>query len=427
MALPFFAENGWEVTVATADPSCYSAPVDEALAKTVPGDTRVVALPCWNEAKCRRFGFGHLSNRIVWPWRKAVREILQREHFDLVFFTTTQAMVLANGPYWRKRSGVPYVVDLQDPIYIPGGSYTRKNAPGAYWKYRVSQFFSRFLERAAFACPCGVVATSAHYIETLRQRYPHLQHVPMRLLPFGLPWMDLELAGDLGQSGNVFQRHADERIFLYAGRGGPDLHAAFGALFRAAAELCRRNPALRKTLRFVFVGTSYGPAGSGRRQIAPIAATHGCEDLVEDRPDRVPYFDVLRATGEADCAMVFGARSADYTASKALMTLAAARSIIAIVHRESVVSKLYENHGKAMVCRFEEHPEEPECMKDIVAALSAVAEGTCAAEEQSPIDGGLSARTMTKKLCDLFDLALENSGAAVPGATHRRDSTHRRS
>jgi hypothetical protein len=61
MALPYFAENGWEVTVAAADSGCHAAPRDEALSRTVPPGTRVLHLPCWSEATSRGFGFGHLS------------------------------------------------------------------------------------------------------------------------------------------------------------------------------------------------------------------------------------------------------------------------------------------------------------------------------------------------------------------------------
>jgi hypothetical protein len=410
MALPYFAENGWEVTVATADPRFYSAPVDEALARTVPPGTRVLKLPCWSEKHCRRFSFGHLSNRIVWPWRQAVRDILQRERFDLVFFTTTQAMVLANGRHWRRRTGVPYVVDLQDPIYVPGGSYTRENAPGAYWKYRISRFFSRFLERAAFACPSGVVATSAHYIEVLTARYPWLGMVPTETLPFGLPEADLQMVDELVPENTLFKRKGVEKIVLYAGRGGPDLHPALRSLFCAAAKLVKAEPTAAQLLRFVFIGTSYGPAGAGRQQVAPLAEEYGCQPLVRDEPDRQPYFKVLKATKEADCALVLGSRSADYTASKALMTVAAAPRVLAIVHRDSLVGKLYRGNPKVLLCAFGQTPEEPQCIDQIERSLRSILIENPAAPDDTAIPHEYTAQAMTRKLCGLFERALESGG-----------------
>lgn len=408
MALPYFAENGWEVTVATADPSCYSAPVDEALAKTVPEGTRVIALPCWNETKCRRFGFGHLSNRIAWPWRNAVREVLGREHFDLVFFTTTQAMVLANGPYWRRRTAVPYVVDIQDPIYVPGGSYTRANAPGAYWKYRVSQFFSRFVERAAFACPSGVVATSAHYIEVLKQRYPHLRSIPAKALPFGLPERDLALVDDLVPRNTIFKKKEGQRILLYAGRGGPDLHPALCALFSAAKQLVDEKAASEDSMHFLFIGSSYAPVGQGTRQVEPLAQAHGCADMVTDEPERRPYFEVLKASKEADCVLVLGSKSADYTASKAIGALAASKAVLAIVHRESLVHRLYKGNPKVLLCDFGQSPEEPQCLDKIKEGILRIISGYIPEGGEAAIPRESTAQVMTQRLCGLFDRALHS-------------------
>jgi hypothetical protein len=410
MALPYFAESGWEVTVAAADLGCHAAPRDEALSRTVPPGTRVLHLPCWSEAKSRRFGFGHLSNRIVWPWRKAVSEILRREKFDLVFFTTTQAMVMVNGPYWKRVIGVPYVIDLQDPIYVPGGSYTRRNAPGSYWKYRVSQFLSRFVERKAFACPSGVVATSAHYLDTLMKRYPWLEKIPMETLPFGLPEADLQMVDDLVPKNTLFERKGAEKIVLYAGRGGPDLHLTLRALFKAVASLLTLEPAVARDLRFVFIGTSYGPAGSGQQQVAPLAEECGCEQLVRDEPDRRPYFEVLKATKEADCALVLGSKSADYTASKALLTLAAAGRVLAIVHRESLVARLYRDSPKALLCSFEQTPEEPRCLEEIQRSLRSILSEGPVAKDDTAVLGEHTARTMTRRLCGLFDRAVELRG-----------------
>jgi hypothetical protein len=407
MALPYFAENGWEATVAAADPCGYEAPVDENLARSVPEDAKILHLPVWPEAACRRFGFGHLSNRIVVPWRKAVKRLLEEQKFDLVFFTTTQAMVMVNGPYWRRKTGVPYVIDLQDPIYVPGGSYTRKNAPGAYWKYRVSQFLSRYVERSAFAAPSAVVATSALYLDTLRDRYPHLRGIPMSAIPFGVAEKDIAEVDAFVPENPLFARSGEEKVLLYAGRGGPDLHAAMRALFAAAGSL----GAEASKLRFLFVGTSYGPKGSARRQVVPIAEECGVGHLVEEQTHRSPYFHVLKATKEADCAIVLGSESADYTASKALAALAAARLVIAVVHSESMVRKLYEGQDTAMVCDFLRSPSEPDCIAKIVAALRKVAGGALLGSRPKQIPVEFTARDMTRSLTDVFAAATSKVGA----------------
>jgi len=401
-ALPYFEENGWSVTVVAADPRDYEAPIDENLSRTIPEGSKIVHLPAWNERICRRFGFGHLSNRIVLPWRRAVLKLLKEEKFDAILFTTTQAMVLVNGPYWRRKTGVPYVVDLQDPIYVPGGSYTRANAPGAYWKYRISQFLSRYVERAAFACPSAVIATSALYIDSLRARYRHLAKVPMRAIPFGVAEKDIEEVDSFVPDNFLFVRRWSEKIFLYAGRGGPDLHPAMRALFTATASIGEEA----NNFRMLFLGTSYGPKGSARQQVVPIADECEVGRLVEEQTHRSPYFHVLKATKEADCALVLGSESADYTASKALATLAAARSVIAVVHRDSMVCKLYKGQPSAMVCDFVASPSETGCLQKISAALQQVGKTPSTGGTSAAIPPEYTAREMTRILAGMLDAAV---------------------
>jgi hypothetical protein len=406
MALPYFGENGWEVTVATVDPAFYNEPLDDQLLGTVPEGTQVLRLPCWDERVCRRFGFGHLANRIVWPWRRAILRILQQSDFDLVFFSTTKMMVAVNAGYWHRKTGVPYVVDLQDPIYVPGGSYSRKNAPGGHWKYRLSNFFSRYVERSVFSCPSAVVATSAHYIEALRQRYAHLARVRMEALPFGVPEKDLELVDSLVPSNRLFDAKEGERVVFYAGRVGPDLHPALRALFQGAARLQSGQVGKPPGLRFVFVGTSYSPAGRGERQVAPLAEECGCGGVVTDEPDRRPYFEVLKATKEADCALVLGSREADYTASKALGTLAAAKTVLAIVHEKSLVYRIYRSHSKVMLCAFADTPEESRCVDELTRSLEKIRSGGAPGDDHFRIPPEYGARAMTKTLGEIFNSAV---------------------
>jgi len=408
MALPYFVENGWEVTVAAAAEDRHSAPRDPFLLQTVPPETRVVHPKTLNETACRRFGFGHLSYRTAFPWRSEVRRLLEKEKFDLVFFTTTQTTVLANGPYWKRTTGVPYVIDIQDPIYIPGGVYTKANVPGAYWKYKLSLQVSRLIELAAFSRVSGVVSTSKHYLETLRERYPRLRDVPMETLPFPVPGHDLALLGEFGVTNSIFRKNGGEKVILYAGRGGPDLHPTMRAIFRALAGLKERDPELARQMKLHFVGTSYGPRGAPR-QVAPLAQEFGCADLVVDQPDRRPYFEVLQASGEADAVLVLGSRSADYTASKALLSLAASRRVIAIVHRDSLVHGLFEGRSQVSLCAFEDTPEEPACVAEIAKALRDVATDKGVSVTRTEIPAEYSAREMTRSLCALFERSFTTS------------------
>lgn len=408
MMLPHLQEIGWEATVASLKPELNPNPKDEHLLKTVSPGTEVLHLPAWEERRCRKMGFGHLSNRIFWPWRGAVLELLKKKKYDLVFISTTAFSVMAHGPQWLKKTGVPYVIDLHDPIHVPGGSYQMHNAPGGYWKYRLANLLNAWIEKNAFSRVAGVIATSRHYLEVLKERYPHLNDVPMEAIPFGVPYGDLEILKGLKLRNRLFSKKEGEKNIFYAGRGGPDLHPALHALFSAAAELKKKNPAAAGKLRFVLVGTSYDPGGKGRRQVVPIAESHGVGDLVKEEPQRASYFEVLQGIRQADVALVLGSPQPDYTASKALLCAAVAPRVLAILHEQSLPAKYLAELDWCRCIRFEQSPQEPACVKSLGETLESLATDTWpkGLGDRDPMLKEYSALEMTRKIDSLFEKAL---------------------
>ncbi len=378
------------------------------LLKTVPADTEVRHLWAWDEKWCRKLGFGHLSNRIFWPWRRTVLQLLREKKYDLVFFSTTAFTVMAHGPYWFRKTGVPYVIDLHDPIHVPGGSYQTHNAPGGYWKYRLANLLNAWIEKKAFSRVTGVIATSRHYLETLKERYPRLRDIPMEAVPFGVPYRDLDILKGLNLRNRLFTKQGEGRILFYAGRGGPDLHPALHALFSAAAELKKKNPAAAGKLRFVLVGTSYDPGGKGRRQVVPIAESHGVGDLVKEEPQRASYFEVLQGIRQADVALVLGSPQPDYTASKALLCAAVAPRVLAILHEQSLPAKYLAELNWCRCIRFEQSPQEPACLKSLGETLESLATDTWGEgpTKREPFLEENSAREMTRKIVSLFQRTL---------------------
>jgi hypothetical protein len=409
MMLPYLREVGWEVTVAAMRPEQNPNQKDEMLLRTVPAETEVRHLGAWDEKWCRKLGFGHLSNRIFWPWRGAVLQLLRKKKYDLVFLSTTSFTVMAHGAYWLRKTGVPYVIDLHDPIHVPGGSYQKHNAPGGYWKYRLANLLNAWIEKRAFSRVAGVIATSRHYLETLQERYPHLRNVPMEAIPFGVPYRDLDILKGLNLRNRLFSKKEGEKNIFYAGRGGPDLHPALHALFSAAAELKKQNPAAAGKLRFVFVGTSYDPGGKGRRQVVPIAESHGVGELVKEDPNRASYFEVLQGIREADATLVLGSPQPDYTASKALLCAAAAPRVFAILHRESLPGKLLPKNPVVRAALFSQQPNEEQCREKIRNVIHSLASGAWPDVQEDQSDGGKeeSAGAMTAQIVWMWRKVLE--------------------
>src|SRR5438093_394671 len=67
MALPHFAEFGWEPTVLAARPECVEGVYDPLLEESVPKDVPIVRTRALPVRQTRRFGLGSLALR-AWPY-----------------------------------------------------------------------------------------------------------------------------------------------------------------------------------------------------------------------------------------------------------------------------------------------------------------------------------------------------------------------
>src|SRR5436305_9432596 len=115
MALPHLGEFGWDAHVLAVAAEDVEGFQDPDLVATLPADvpvTRVRAIP---PQFTRKLGFGSLGLRSYWALKRAGTRLLQKKRFDLVYFSTTIFRAMSLGPLWKRRLGIPYVVDLQDP------------------------------------------------------------------------------------------------------------------------------------------------------------------------------------------------------------------------------------------------------------------------------------------------------------------------
>src|SRR5450432_3878926 len=185
MALRYYAGFGWEPTVLSIDPASCEGLDDPMLAESLPQGIRLKRVKAWDEAKCRRFGFSHLAYRCLVPLYRAGREMLEREHYEVVLFSTTVFLCFVLGPLWKRRYGCRIVYDFQDPWYNERALASRARAPGAWWKYRLDQELARHLEPFSLKSADHVISVSAGYVRDLRRRYPWLRESDFTILPFG--------------------------------------------------------------------------------------------------------------------------------------------------------------------------------------------------------------------------------------------------
>lgn len=331
VSLPYFVEAGWEVTVLTVADPTPTAPLEPELEATVPAGVRVERAHCFSRRWTARLGVNNVALRsLPFLFLAGCRLLMDRRH-DVVYFSTTMFIVLPLGRVWKMLSGVPYVIDLQDPWV--SDYYDRPDAPRppGGWKYRLAQGLARPLEGWTMRGAAHVIAVSQSYLDTLRVRHPQLRATPATELPFGSPDPDLLLAAARRKSRAPLLPAGGLRL-AFAGALGPGQLAAVEVFFAALAEVRRSGLSVSTH----FFGTSYSP--QGRPATLALAAQYGLSDCVHESPGRLRYFDALQVTLEADANLLFGSTDLPFTPSKMLALLAAGRPVLSLASAGSAMT-----------------------------------------------------------------------------------------
>jgi hypothetical protein len=403
VSLPWFRQFGWAPTILCVDPATADCEDDPMLAESLPLDVPVTRVRAWSQAMCRRFGFAQLGYRSLVPLYRAGSDILRRERHDVVFFSTTVFLSFVLGPLWKRRFGCRIVYDFQDPWYSEQSPYTPETVPGRWWKYRLDQWLARHFERFAMRSADHVVSVSESYVRDLLRRYAWLQSSQFTVLPFAATEADHAFVRRKSIKQTIFRPDGRTLHWVSAGRAGPDMDAVLRALFRCVAGFRQREPELAARLRLHFVGTNYAPPERTYKLVEPITRELSVDDLVEETSERLPYFDTIALNEASDAILLIGSVHADYTASKLFSCVLAKKPILALFHRESLVSRLAARFSNVFLATFAESPSEP-------AFLARVAEGIAWLRaptfDASTIDAELkpwSDEAATSRQCAIFD------------------------
>lgn len=120
-------------------------------------------------------GLGILTFRALRALRRRGDVLLGNGNFDLVYFSTTQFGVHMLGPRWKRKFGVPFVMDYQDPWV---SDYYREHPnivpPGGRLKYAIASWMCRRQELRVLRHCSGITSVSAAYPVALQTRYPWL-------------------------------------------------------------------------------------------------------------------------------------------------------------------------------------------------------------------------------------------------------------
>ncbi len=353
MLLPFLRENGWQAQILAVSPDQVAAPVDPWLAAGLPADVPVHRVNALGLGWSRIPGLGTLGLRALPALAMAGDRLLAPGGFDLVYFSTTVFEVHILGPRWKRKFGVPFVMDYQDPwINDYYSEHPDIAPPGGRLKYALARALHRWMEPRVLRQCAGITSVSPEYPKQLARRYPWFKGVAYLVQAFPGAKRDFDRLHDANTNSSKARNDFSDGFlhWVYAGRGGADMVKAMRGIF-----MCLRDHApekLKQRLKLHLIGTSYAPAGEGTKSLAPLATEFGLSHLVEEVPSRIPYSETLAILRQADALIVPGSDDPAYTASKIYPYLLAGRPLLAVFHENSTVVELIRKVRGAVCVAF---------------------------------------------------------------------------
>lgn len=395
MSLPYYTEFGWNVEVVCVNDEESDFIKDELLWKSVPENIKIHYVSAFPRKVTNKLGLGSLALRSLWFYWKKVNELLKKKHFDLIYFSTTQFPICVLGAYWKKKFGVPYVIDMQDPWHSEYYQDKPKNQrPPKYWfSYRLN----KYLEPIAMKSVDGLIAVSEQYHVDLKNRYQ--LDIPRTTITFGAFERDIEIAKQNVKQCPPLVEKTQQIEVGYIGRGGHDMQDAIKILFGAVQKGKEILPYFLNKFHFNFLGTSYAPKGEGEETMAPLSANFGLGEMVTEQTDRIPFYQTINTLNAFDILFICGSNDANYTASKIYPYLLLEKPLFAIFHEESSVVSILKHCSNATIITFQESKEIQE--EKILSFFKGYAQQKFELNKSN--FQPYTAKEMTRKQCYFFD------------------------
>jgi glycosyltransferase involved in cell wall biosynthesis len=335
---PHLEDFGWRPTVLTVAEQDYEGRIDPELAGLVPTTLDVVRTRALPVRLTRRFGVGDLGLRALPGLGRAAWKLLRSRPFDAVFITIYPTYPAVLGPMMKRRFGVPFVLDYQDPwvgawgLDVGGGLEGRVDA-----KSRSTRALAARLEPRVLRAADGVTAVSTRTYEDAIER---TGSTPRAVAEIPIGWDPADVDTMTRRTAHPSLIPRDGRLNIcYTGTLLPLGVATLRAVFAGARALIERDSQLSDRLRFYFFGTSNQTTG-GAARVLPHARELGVEHLIREHPARLDYLDALDALQQADALLLLGSSERHYTPSKVFPALLANRPMVAVYHQESPVVDL---------------------------------------------------------------------------------------
>ena len=385
---------------------------DPMLSETIPDDIRVHYVDAWDAKTTRRFGFGNIAVRSFNRYRLLVDKLLRERKFDIIYFSTTVFPLMALGVYWKKRFGIPFVLDIQDPwrndFYL---SKPKNERPPKFW---IAYTLDKWLEAITVPRAAGIISVSSGYCDEFKKRYPSMRVDQFMEIPFSCSAHDYTIMEQKVTDCEKVQLDASRINIMYIGRGGHDMRFSLTVFCRALRKGLDESPELFSRIHAWFVGTSYAADGAGKKTVEPIASEEGVGEHVSEITDRIAYLETLYLLKKADLLFMPGSFDAAYTASKLYPYILAQKPLLTVFHKASSVVRIIEETQSGVSIRFDESSHIDglvlDCFRTLQDMLNRLPEKpTTNWEAFEPY----TSRYMTKRQVHFFEQLL-NSSIANP-------------
>jgi hypothetical protein len=411
LRIRFFArhlpEFGWDPTVLSTDPKHYQWKIDPESERLLPEGLKVIRTPAFPAKLARKFGIGDIGLRSLWHHWRTLAHLCREKKVDLVFIPVPPYFPMVLGRLAHFWFGVPYIIDYIDPwVTDYYWSVPRSQRPP---KWVLSDFLSRKLERFSIRRVAHIIGVSKGTTDGVVARYSWLGDTNATEIPYGGEEVATEYVKANPRANKFFTPNDGLLHISYVGRGGPDMLPALRSVFAAVQAGLERSPQIFNRLRMHFIGTAYAPNAEGQYSFLPLAREMGLQDIVEEYPARVPYFDALQILFDSHALFVVGSEEPHYTASKIFPYILSRRMVLAVFHEtSSVVQILRETKAGEVVTFSQQDPVSQKAeeilmkMERILTLPSDYVVRTCWGAFES-----YTTRAMTGRLAHALDLALD--------------------
>lgn len=372
--------QGWKVEVLHPDTS-YQPPYSHE-----PGSDSFFPQICQNEVgpwmkeMFQAVGSRSIGIRAGVPLARKGLELLQSRKFDVVYFSTAQHLLTYAGPWWRRKTGVPYVADVHDPVFIPQPKYQTSRSS---LKARLAREVGRWIEKRALAQADGVVSVSRGYVDDLLERHPRarwaradigddglglrlrneedggrktenvdfpssISHLPYptstRVLvqPFPADERGLEMV-------KAEKRESGKKRIVYVGAGGTIMERGW----REFLTQMRKEPLAKEVVIEIYGTDPFWKQGE-RVYLQEIADEMGLKGVVVEDPKRVSYERSLALVKGADGLLVLGVDDPNYQPSKLHTYLATGLPVMVLARAGSTLPKQLRAADGVSVLEFGE-------------------------------------------------------------------------